>query len=307
MYKLPSAKQVASTLEAVEKRRGIITSAITQVAQRYSPASFIWGPPGIGKSHTVTTTLDALLQKKWTHHTGYATPKALMIAIVNDPQGVHLFEDCERMLKVDLSASILRAACGAPNDRERLVTYETFNEKLSVKFTGGIIIVTNENPASRSGPLQGVASRFRPLKWDMSFDERVAMITSIASYPIQVGTTIITATEATKVARELISLAMENQAQTPLDIRLFTEHALASYIAMKNNPNTTWQDVLLSKISGTTATVSQSQAQRTQSLQQLASRINSEGGSTKVKVEKWKTLTGLGQAIFYRHLKATKK
>jgi hypothetical protein len=304
--KLPSQKEIDAVLKTVHERRKVIETAVASVVQGFTPALFVWGPPGLGKSHELTILLDATAGKGWRHHTAYSTPKALMMSIAEEPAAIHLFEDCERMLKTDLSASILRAACGAPNDRERIVSYETANETLRVRFTGGIVIATNANLARKDGPMQGVASRFRPIKWDMTLPERVAMVLHLADRQwVKAGVTI-SQKDSRKVARELVEMVLDSRSELSLDLRLFTEHAIPAFAQSQATPGMKWQDLMLSKLQGVASTLDENQSERTRRLQQLAVKIDMEGGNSKAKVAKWRSLTDLGQAIFYRHLKAAK-
>lgn len=301
--KLPQGKERQAHLDRVEARRRILETSVQAVVQGFSPALFVWGPAGLGKTHVLTTLLDGLCPGVWKHHTAYSTPKALMLAIAESPASLHLFEDCEKMLKTDLSASILRAACGAPGERMRWVTYETAHERFKVNFTGGILIATNSNLSRQTGPLQGVASRFRPICWSMTLDERLSVISQIADYPFSKGKVTLSESECHKVAVALVELVEQQADAMDLDIRLFTEHALPAYAHAKHTGQTNWQDVLLAKLSGVARTEGERQDEKTSRLQTLAEFIDRSGGTTKSKVGDWRAKTGLGQAIYYRHLK----
>lgn len=300
-------KIVSENLDRINKRRGILESAVQSIVTGFSPALFVWGPPGLGKSHTLAILLDGLANKGWIHHTAYSTPKALMLAIAESPSAIHVFEDCERMLKTDLSASILRAACGAPADRVRYVTWETANEKFRVKFTGAVVIVTNANLAKANGPMQGVASRFRPIQWNMTLEERCAVILDLAKRGAVKGGVPLTAKECSKVAKRLMEMVSESRVEFDLDIRLYTEHALPAFAQAKANPGLNWEDLLLAKLIGMAQTTEETQQDRTRRLETLAQSIDMEGGTTKQKIAKWKSLTELGQAIYYRHLRKARQ
>lgn len=301
-----SKKRQNDLLSAIEGRRNTLEQMVMSVVKGFTPAMFIWGPPGLGKSHLLTTMLDGAADRGWRHHTAHSTPKAMFLSLQNDPDAIHLYEDCERVLKTDLSASILRAACGSPNDRERWVSYETANENLHVKVTGGIIIATNANLSRTNGPLSGVASRFRPIKWDMSLEERMATILKFAEQPHKRGSVELTAAECRKVANRLIEMVGDSRSSLDLDLRLYAEHALPAFAQAKETPGMKWEDILLAKLMGVAQTVEETQQQRTLKLQQLAQKIHLEGGTIKSKLAKWKDITGLGQAIYYRHLKGAK-
>lgn len=305
--KIMTAKEQEKHLANVNKRRATLEDAVLSVAKGFTSALFVWGAPGLGKSHLLVTMLDGLAGAGWKHHTAHSTPKALFMSLAADPYAIHLYEDCEKMLKTDLCASLLRAACGAPNDRQRTITYETANERHKITFFGGIIIATNANLARTNGPLQGVASRFRPIRWEMSLPERIAMILKLSerSY-LRMGVEV-TKKESRKVALRLIEMVADARSDLDLDLRLYTEHALPAFAQAKQTPGMKWEDLLLAKLHGVATTVDETQEARSRHLAQLAQKIDLEGGSTKEKVGKWKSVTELGQAMYFRHLKAGKK
>ena len=302
-----SVKEQEKQLAAIQKRRATLEDAVLSVSKGFTSALFVWGSPGLGKSHLLTTMLDGIAGAGWKHHTAHSTPKALFMSLASDPHAIHLYEDCEKMLKTDLCASILRSACGAPADRNRVITYETANERHKITFFGGIIIATNANLARTNGPLQGVASRFRPIRWEMSLPERIATILQLSDRPYRKMGVEVTKKEARKVALRLIEMVTDARSDLDLDLRLFTEHALPAFAQAKQSPGMHWEDLLLAKLHGVATTVEETQETRSRHLAQLAQKIDMEGGSTKEKVAKWKGLTELGQAMYFRHLKGGKK
>jgi len=304
--KTMTTAEITKQMERIDKRREILERGVQSVVKGFTTAMFVWGPPGLGKSHLLTTMLDGLAGSGWHHHTAYATPKALFQTLYDRPAAIHLFEDCEKVLKTDLSSSILRAACGAPNERERWVTYETAHEKCRFVFSGGIIVATNENLNRKNGPMAGVASRFRPICWNLELRERIAVILTIAGTARTCNGVPLSVKECRKVAAELIAMTTASSSPLDLDIRLYTEHALPAYAQSLTEPSTRWQDLMQAKLLGTATTVEDTQEQRTRKLQQLAQKIHAEAKTSKDRVAKWKELTGLGQAIFYRHLKHSK-
>lgn len=305
MKHMPNA-EIAKYMTKIDKRREILENGVKSVVQGFCSAMFVYGPPGLGKSHLLTIMLEALAGTGWRHHTAHSTPRAMFMSLMENPSAVHLYEDCEKVLKTDLSASILRAACGAPNDRVRRITYETANEQLAINFTGGIIIATNQNLKRTNGPLQGVASRFRPIEWTMDLQERIACILTIAKDSCIRNGVKLSAKECTQVAHELIEMTSDSSSPLDLDLRLFTEHALPAFAQAKLQPSMRWKDLMQAKLLGLATTMDDTQEARSRKHQQLAQKIAQEGGNTKTKVAKWKELTGLGQAIYFRHLKASK-
>lgn len=297
-------------LDKVEERRRILDSSIGAVCSGYNPCLFVWGPAGHGKTYNLIQCLKQhLLPGQWRVHHGHTTPKGLFLSLATDPDLVHVFDDCEQLLKTELSAGILRAACGMSESGDRIVTYESRNEKYRVTVTGAIMILSNSDLSRGSGPMQAVASRFRPVKWELSRDELVATILLLAAKGWNMQGRTATAMECKHVADWLIEATSEKTCQAPLDLRLYTEHAMPSYLWCRDHaPDREWKDSVRSKIEGTAKTDTEGQSERTHRLEQVALLINEdETKSHDEKITDWKERTGLGHAIYYRHLRNAKK
>jgi hypothetical protein len=291
----------------INKRELILQTQVRAVGEGYTTAMFLWGPGGLGKTHQVTNLLDGLLGKSWVHHTSYSTPKGLMLSIMAFPDSVHLFEDCEKLYKTDVAASILRAACGSPRAKERWITYETAHESMRVAFGGGIIIVSNEDISRSKGPLAAVASRFRPVVWDLSVEERAVRILSIAENGWSKGIWSMTPTECREVADWMVEQMVTGKVLSAVDIRTYVEHALPSYCQWRAGAKgVSWQDVTLAKLQGSLR-LEERREDKTARLESIAIGISNDSTiKGSAKVQKWKDETGLGQAIYYRHLRNAK-
>lgn len=292
---------------SIDKRRAVIRTQIQSLAQGYTTAMFLWGPGGLGKTHIVTEELDKLQGKSWKHHTSYSTSKGLMLTILEKPDVVHVFEDCEKLYKTDVAASILRAACGSPRGRQRVVTYETAHETISCVFRGAVCIVSNEDLSRTRGPLAAVASRFRPIKWDLTQEERIACILDIADTGWVRGSNVLPAPECRRVAKFLIEEMVAGKTTVPVDLRTFTEHALPAYAQwLQENTTTNWQDIVRAKLAGE-VTKPETRNAKTNRLELVALDIAATPDlNTAQRVQLWKDRTGLGQAIYYRHLRFAK-
>ena len=299
-----SDARAEKVLASVSKRAGIMRTQVQSVVQGYTPALFVFGPAGLGKTYNITSELDALCGKSWRHHTAYSTPKALMLAIAEYPEAVHVFEDCEKLYKTDVASSILRAACGGPKQLERWVTYETAHEKLNVRFSGGIIIVSNENLARNKGPLAAVASRFRPIKWDLTQEERIALILRMSKDGWRRGERTLTGAECKRVAQFLVAEMVTGTVTFPVDLRTFVEHALPAYAQCKaDGKGLNWQEVIRAKLTGEVI-LNEGRGAKNGRLELLALSLHQNKGlTTRTRQEAWKRETGLGQAIYYAHLR----
>ncbi len=290
----------------IENDRKVLRTQVRAVAQGYTTALFVYGPGGLGKTHTITQELDDLLGKQWVHHTAYSTPKGLFESLAGEPTGIHLFEDCERLYKQDIAATILRAACGSPRDAVRWIDYETAAEKRRIKFSGGIIIVSNENISRTKGDLAAVASRFRPVKYDLTTEERVAAILDIADAGYRRGGRSLTPKQCREVAAYLVDEMALSGGKVSVDLRTFVEHALPAYCQWMDDPSgPTWQDVLTSKIQGEVSK-GETREEKTAKLEEFAYAIymNDALKGIERKIAAWKELTGLGKSQYYIHLKS---
>jgi hypothetical protein len=130
------------------------------------------------------------------------------------------------------------------------------------------------------------------------------MILKLAETPYRRAGIELTTKETLKVAVRLIEMVSNSNSTLDLDLRLYTEHALPAFAQAKNNPGMSWEDLLQAKLLGTATTIHDTQVERSRRLEQIAQKIHLEGGTTNTKIGKWKRLTGLGQAMYFRHLKA---
>lgn len=304
---LMSAARLKRVVAGLTKREQVLEVQIQGVVEGYVNACFVFGPAGLGKTHLITSRLDALLGKSWQHHTAYSTPKALMLAIAERPDSIHVFEDCEKLYKTDVASSILRAACGSPRQKQRWVTYETAHEALRVNFTGGIIVVSNDNLARTKGPLAAVASRFRPIKWDLTIEERIARIISLADLGWCRGEWTLTPVQCRVVARFLVEEMTQGQVDYAVDLRTFVEHALPAYAQhAKGTTSVDWRDVVRSKLRGEVSN-QENRQQRGSRLETIALGLSLDKKlSSAERTAEWRKQTGLAQAIYYRHLKKAK-
>lgn len=303
----PSEREQKRALDAIAKREKVLITQVSAVAQGYQPGAFVYGPGGLGKTHIITRVLEEMSGKSWQHHTSYSTAKALMISLAQFPDQVHLFEDCEAMYKNEVASSILRAALGNPRQRERVVTYETANERLVVRFSGGIIVASNEDICRTKGALAAVASRFRPIKWDLTTGERITRILEIAKGGWTRGDRTMTPKETMVVAKYLIDQALTGSVQQPIDIRTFTEHAIPAFMHHRDGTaSVDWRQVIDAKLAGAILGP-EKRADRNDRMRQIALGIHQKAGlSSADKVALWQTETGLGRAIYFRHLRAAK-
>jgi hypothetical protein len=308
LEQIMTRKQKEEIMKRVEKRRENLRSQVRGVCQGFTSALFVWGPGGLGKSHVIVEEVDGLCGKGWEHHKGFSTARGMFLDLAERPDVIHVYEDCENLYKNATAASLLRETCGAPKQRDRTVSYRTNSEDMCITFRGGVIIVSNENLSRLTGPLAAVASRFRPVEWSLSVEERMAVISDIAESPWVKGQWFLKPVECQRVARWLIEEMASGQTGPPVDIRFFVEHGLPAYAQFLSSPKddrVDWREILRAKMKGSVCSALEDRATRNARLEAIALRLAGRKDlDTSGRVAAWRSETGLGQAIYYRHLKA---
>lgn len=300
---MPERKR-AKIRQALKKREDVLRTQIRSVVQGYTHAMFVWGPGGLGKTHIIGLELESIVSRAWQHHTGSSTAKGLVLSLVEYPDQVHVFEDCESMYKNETGSQILRSACASPRGKDRIVKWETAHDKVIVNFKGGIIIATNENIAKGNGPLAAVASRFRPICWDLNAEERMVRMLDMADQGYNKGQVSLTAKECREVAHFLIEEMKLGEVQVPIDLRTYCEHALPAFAQAKHRSGgVSWKDIIRSKLQGQVGKI-EKREERSNRLEVLALGIHSNDGMNAAqKALAWKASTGLGRAIYYQHVR----
>ena len=158
----PAVKQPVETDEAaiarIEKRFEILNEMAEAVATKKVRAMIVSGPPGIGKSYGVETTLEkhstfddiAGNKRKFEVVKGAMSPVGLYKKLYEhaDPGHVVCFDDCDAILYDDLALNLLKAALDT--GRKRMLHWNTESRTLhnegvpnSFEFNGGVIFITN--------------------------------------------------------------------------------------------------------------------------------------------------------------------
>ena len=146
-----------------------------------------------------------------------------------------------------------------------------------------------------------------PIQWTMSIQERIATILDLAEKGVYRGKVHLPPKECRIVADALFDWVESSQDDLALDLRLFCEHALPTYAYCKDAKVKNWESVLAAKLTGLAHTKEERQHESSGRLADLALMIHTGQGTQAEKLADWTAKTGLGKAIFYRHLKQARK
>lgn len=186
----------------IEQRFSILNKMTIAAKEGNVRAMIVTGPPGVGKSYGVETTLEkdnlfnaiAARKPKFEIVKGAMTPIGLYVKLFefSDEKNVLVFDDCDTVLFDDLSLNILKAALDSGNRRR--IHWNADSALLrkegvpnSFDFKGSIIFITNlkfDHVRSKKlqDHLEALQSRCHYL--DLTMDtmrERILRIKQIAS------------------------------------------------------------------------------------------------------------------------------
>lgn len=297
--RLKKKKPDNDPLAAILHRADILCARVREVISGKVCALFIYGPGGHGKSHHA---LNELQRQKvdFIHHNSHCTPRALFDSLYLYPEYIHIFEDLESLYKMPVAANILRTVCEPEKKhKRRVVTYETAKGSERFVFSGGVIIVSNED-LSNKGILGAVASRCRPLEWRLTPEDVKTLINAVAKK----GLHGLTPKACKEVADFVVNFSETNG--YPVEMRTYCDHALPSYKHWRDEKDAVhWKEIVASKLRG--QVILEKRADRIRRERQIAAEVHASGGVVKEKIAKWKDRTeGKSQAAYYFRLKEAK-
>jgi hypothetical protein len=212
----------------------------------------------------------------------------------------------EELLKSPPYGKLIRPALDDGSD-ERWVNWETADDMASFVFTGGIIIVGNEDLSkSRSEIGEAVKSRMKPIKWELSIVEIMSVMKKMADAGYSKRGNQLSSKECHEVADYLIEMMSKGQAMVGIDLRFFASHALPARVDAKNrNLGDEWKTVVMSMLEGQANEV-ESRQSRAERLEKIALQVSVMDLTKPEKASKWEEMTGLKVAQFYNMLRTAK-
>jgi hypothetical protein len=147
----------------INERFGFVTDMVTMLANGAQASVVVTGPGGLGKSYTVSkslegngfkdiSTLEALevgarinTKKSFRVIKGYSTPKGLYRLLYENKDGVLVFDDCDSVLKDPVSLNLLKGALDSYSRRIISWRADIRDEDLptSFEFKGRVVFISN--------------------------------------------------------------------------------------------------------------------------------------------------------------------
>lgn len=171
-YVLRKAGLVSKTAEvaapresrfSINERFQFVSDMVTMLANGAQSSVVVTGPGGLGKSYTVSKTLDTLgfkdvstlealevgarinAKKSFRVIKGYSTPKGLYRLLYENKDGVLVFDDCDSVLKDPVSLNLLKGALDSYSRRIISWRADIRDEDLptSFEFKGRVVFISN--------------------------------------------------------------------------------------------------------------------------------------------------------------------
>jgi hypothetical protein len=181
----------------INTRFGFVEKLVNMVATGVQPSAVITGEGGLGKTYTVTKTLEANgykdisdladfqvgaiinTRKCFTMVKGYSTAKGLYRTLFENNKSIIVFDDCDAVLKDPVALNLLKGALDSYGKRIISWNADMRDEDLprSFEFTGRVIFISNMDQDKID---QAIRSRSMMIDLSMSLDQKIDRMEFIA-------------------------------------------------------------------------------------------------------------------------------
>lgn len=141
----------------INQRFQFVQDLVTMVARRQAVSLIVTGPGGLGKTHTVKSTLDRLgfrdvsgieadsPERSFKMIKGYSTAKGLYRELFQNRDSIIVFDDCDSVLKDPVALNLLKGALDSYDRRIISWMADLRDEDLprSFLFNGRVIFISN--------------------------------------------------------------------------------------------------------------------------------------------------------------------
>ena len=181
----------------INTRFGFVEKLVNMVATGVQPSAVITGEGGLGKTYTVTKTLEANgfkdisdladfqvgsvinTRKCFTMVKGYSTAKGLYRTLFENNKSIVVFDDCDAVLKDPVALNLLKGALDSYGKRIISWNADMKDDDLprSFEFTGRVIFISNMDQDRID---QAIRSRSMMIDLSMTLDQKIDRMEFIA-------------------------------------------------------------------------------------------------------------------------------
>ncbi len=145
------------------------------VVNDFTPSLLVTGQGGLGKTHSVTQTIEnnELNEDEYIFFKGYSTARGLYNALYDNNGKLIVFDDCDSILEDKVAINILKSALDS-YDKRTITWMAKMNKNddypQQFDFTGRIIFISNKSKNSIDG---AILSRSLTVDLTMSPEEKI--------------------------------------------------------------------------------------------------------------------------------------
>ena len=184
----------------INTRFGFVEKLVTMVATGVQPSAVITGEGGLGKTYTVTKTLESHgfkdisdlaefqvgslvnTRKCFTTIKGFSTAKGLYRTLFENNKSIIVFDDCDSVLKDPIALNLLKSALDSYGKRIISWNADMRDDDLprSFAFEGRVIFISNLDEGKID---QAIRSRSMMIDLSMTTDQKIERMETIAAAP----------------------------------------------------------------------------------------------------------------------------
>ena len=283
-------------LHEYRRQVSLLADRIRSVCEGYQTGCYVTGRAGIGKSHTVMSTLESCRAPHLALN-ARVSPAALFDAIEEHSQSSIVIDDVPVLLSNPQGAQILMAATGGTPGSARVVTYTTRNSRRRSVFTGGIVAISNSTLAHDAAG-QALASRLTLHHFNPS-DEAIA---AFLTHEAESGVQGIPPADCLEILDHVRIICRDSDYR--LDLRSFFK-ATADYRFWRaGNCSTDWRTLVEASLRQWTSTPVTTPLTRVESRENdeaIVRELHAQRLSKSELARIWKQRTGKSLDVYYRH------
>ncbi len=289
-------------LASLDLKLWLLKDRITAVAKGLQTGLYVYGPGGIGKTHTVLGQLDRL-GADYCLFNARMTGKGLFLALKEAPDRVFVLEDMERLTNDPNAQGVLRSALWAADGRERRVTWTTGGEQDGFSFRGGVILLANRAMAHLP-ELQALATRIAVYRLEVTEPEMVALIRHLAGQGYRrAGKDVLSAEACGEVAGHLLAACRE--VGSPPDLRLLFNAYHDFLLWESRHAHCHWHDLVTSRVREAAAGFAheaepESAEDKKTLARQVVREVMRQTSEVADQVKLYRERTGRSRADFFR-------
>jgi hypothetical protein len=242
--------QVKQSKFTINQRFGFLSDMVAMLAKGDQPSVVVTGPGGLGKSHTVTASLNkaglkdmsvldefdvgsGVPKNAFIVIKGYSTPKGLYRTLYENRNSTIVFDDCDSVLKDTVSLNLLKGALDSYSRRIISWRADMKDEDLpqSFEFKGRVIFISNMDSSTLD---QAIITRSLAVDLSMTPEQKIERMKFLLTEPeFMPEFDKQHKTDALSLISELVDEVKELSLRTLIQVTKIR----------KSNPNGAWKNL----------------------------------------------------------------